>query len=87
MAQLAKVPVISAPACPSCRNRLTQLPLDDLFDDPNYQCPFCGEHMRMPRQILEKLFAEREELEALHAAENESLWDRFWRGFFELFGL
>lgn len=66
MAQLAQIGVIAAPACPGCRNRLTGLPLDELAENPEYQCPFCGEQMRIPQQILMKLIQQRDEQLAAH---------------------
>ena len=76
MAQLAQIGVISAPACPGCSNRLTGLPLDDLADDPNYQCPFCGEHMRIPQQILAKLIQQRDDYLAAHGHGERSFFQK-----------
>lgn len=59
--QLAQIGVVAAPACPGCRNRLSGLPLDELIEDPAYQCPFCGEHMRIPKKVLDTLIQQRDE--------------------------
>ena len=76
VAELAKIGVVAAPACPGCRNRLTGLPLDDLVDGAGYQCPFCGEQMRIPRRVIETLIQQREELRAAQNADKGSFWRR-----------
>lgn len=60
MSQLAKVATSSAPACPNCRNRVTDLDLDKLSGGAEHQCLFCGHQMRVPKALLDRLIAERE---------------------------
>lgn len=86
MSQIGQIGVVAAPACPGCRNRLTGLPLDELVDDPNYQCPFCGEHMKIPQQILEKLIQQRDELKAAQAQDQPSVFARVASIIKKLFG-
>lgn len=79
MSQLAKVATSSAPACPNCRNRVTDLDLDKLAVGGEHQCLFCGNTMRVPKALIEKLIAERE---AQKPPPPGSWWKRFlalWR--------
>lgn len=62
MAELAKVGLAAAPACPNCRNRFSDLPLDDLKPGDEVQCLFCGERIRIPAQLLTRLREQREAL-------------------------
>ena len=80
MSQLAKVATASAPACPNCRNRITDLDLDKLSAGAEHQCLFCGNCMRVPKALLDRLLAERE---AARAAEKPPLnwWQRLLRLF------
>jgi hypothetical protein len=78
MAQLAKLQLASAPACPNCRNRVTDLDLDALVDGGDHQCLFCSHTMRVPRQIVERLLAEREAFLATQGPP-PTLWMRFRR--------
>ncbi len=86
MAQLAKLQLASAPACPNCRNRVTDLDLDALIEGGEHQCLFCSHTMRVPRQIVERLIAERD---AFLAAQGPppGLWMRIRRFFLSLLGI
>lgn len=70
MAELAKVNLAAAPACPGCKNRLTDLPLDDLAAGDEYQCLFCSQVIRIPQQILDRLIEQRETLRREQASLN-----------------
>lgn len=86
MARLAQIGVASAPACPGCRNRLTGLPLDELAEGAGYQCPFCGQHMRIPQQVLQELIRQRDERLAEAAGSKGSFFQRLFRTIAALFG-
>ena len=62
MAELARIIPAVAVACPHCRARLSDLPLDELAQGASYDCPECGNTLRMPLQIVEKLIAQRDAL-------------------------
>lgn len=83
MSQLAKVELAAAPACPNCRNRVTDLDLDKLATNPEHQCLLCGHIMRVPKQILERLVAQREALKA--ALPPETWWSRLIQAVHRLF--
>lgn len=78
MSEIGQIGVIAAPACPGCRNRLTGLPLDELADGSAYQCPFCGEQMKIPQQVLGKLIAQRDELRAAQAQNEPSFLSKLF---------
>ena len=86
MAQLAKIGVAAAPACPGCRNRLTGLPLDELAAGAGYQCPFCGQHMRIPQQVLAELIRQRDERLAEQAKNKGGFFQRLFKTLASLFG-
>lgn len=71
MSQLAKIQTSAAPACPNCRNRVTDLDLDKLAGGGEHQCLFCGNTMRIPKALLDRLIAERD---AARAAEKPDSW-------------
>ncbi len=60
MAELARIIPAVAVACPHCRARLSDLPLDELARGASYDCPECGNTLRMPQPVVEKLLAQRE---------------------------
>lgn len=62
MAELARIIPAVAVACPNCRARLSDLPLDELAQGASYSCPECGDILRMPLAVLEKLIAQRDAL-------------------------
>ncbi len=64
MTELARIIPAVAVACPNCRARLTDLPLDELAQGASYSCPECGDVLRMPPAVLEKLMAQRDALAA-----------------------
>ncbi len=68
MAELARVGVAAAPACPNCKNRLSELPIDDLSGGDEYQCLFCSEIIRIPQQVLDRLREQREAFLREHGA-------------------
>lgn len=86
MAELAKVGVSAAPACPSCRNRFSGLDLDKLQAGDEYQCLFCSEVIRIPQQVIDRLLAQREAERAEQARLNPGLWQRVSNFFSRLFG-
>lgn len=86
MAELARVNVGLAPACPGCRNRLSDLPLDDLAAGDEYQCLFCSEVIRIPQQVLDRLIEQREAQRREQAALKPSLFQRISKVFRQLFG-
>lgn len=59
-AELAKVDVVATPACPNCRQRVSDLKLDQLAGGAEHQCLFCGHFMKVPKPILDKLIAQRD---------------------------
>jgi hypothetical protein len=75
MAELAKVALASAPACPNCRNRITDLDLDGLAAGAEHQCLFCGHTMRVPKALLDKLLAQRE-AERVARKASRNWWQR-----------
>lgn len=84
MTQLAKVDVAAAAACPNCRQRVTDLKLDELAAGAEHQCLFCGHFMRIPKPILDRLIAQREAARAAGAQES-SLFRRLAAFFSNLF--
>ena len=60
MEKLAKVGLAAAPACPNCRQRVTDLNLDELASGAEHQCLFCGNFMRVPKAILDRLIEQRD---------------------------
>ena len=58
--QFAKVDVAAAPACPNCRQRVTDMNLEQLAAGAEHQCLFCGHFMRVPQSILDRLIAQRD---------------------------
>lgn len=66
MAELARIRLAAAPACPNCRQRLEGLDLDALTGGSEIRCSSCGHAMRIPQAILDRL---REQREAERAAE------------------
>jgi tRNA(Ile2) C34 agmatinyltransferase TiaS len=86
MAELARVHVAAAPACPKCRNRLTDLPLDDMAAGDEYQCLFCSQVIRIPQAVLERLIEQREALRREQAQEQPNLFQRVALFFRRLFG-
>ena len=60
MEKLAKVNLAAAPACPNCRQRITDLNLDELASGAEHQCLFCGNFMRVPKSILDRLIEQRD---------------------------
>lgn len=85
MAELAKVSVAAAPACPSCRNRLSDLPLDELAAGDEYQCLFCSEIIRIPQQVLDRLIEQREARRREEASQRPGLFGRFFAALKKLF--
>lgn len=85
MEQLAKVDVLAAAACPNCRQRVTDLNLDELAGGAQHQCLFCGSFMNIPQSIIDKLLAQREMANAA-AQENRSLFSRLAAFFSRLLG-
>ena len=79
MAEFAKVGLAAAPACPNCKNRLSDLPLDDLKGGDQVQCLFCGESIRIPQQILDRLREQREAFRREQASLQPTLWQRITR--------
>ncbi len=79
MTELARIVPAIAVACPHCRVRLSDLPLDELAKGASYDCPECGNSLRMPQQVLEKLIAQREALAAEYPPEEKpvSFWQRW----------
>ena len=84
MAQLAKVDVLAAAACPNCRQRVTDLDLDEVDGGAQHQCLFCGHFMNIPQSIIDKLVAQREAALAAQQ-ENSSFFDRVIAFFASLF--
>ena len=84
MAQLAKIDVLAAAACPNFRQRVTDLDLDEVAGGGQHQCLFCGHFMNIPQSIVEKLVAQREA--ALAERQNDSFFDRIVAFFASLFG-
>jgi hypothetical protein len=60
VSQLAKVDLAAAPACPNCRQRVSDLNLDELAAGAEHQCLFCGHFMKVPKSILDRLVAQRD---------------------------
>jgi len=85
MAHLAKLQLASAPACPNCRNRVTDLDLDAMSNGGEHQCLFCNHTMRVPKQIVERLMAERDAFLAAQPPPS-TLWSRIRRFFSLLLG-
>ena len=84
MAQLAKIDVLAAAACPNCRQRVTDLDLDEVAGGGQHQCLFCGHFMNIPQSIVEKLVAQREA--ALAEQQDDSFFGRIVAFFASLFG-
>jgi predicted RNA-binding Zn-ribbon protein involved in translation (DUF1610 family) len=60
--QLARLNLAAAPACPNCRERITNLDLDNTEPGDEHQCLLCGHVLRIPGAVLERLRAQRAEL-------------------------
>lgn len=86
MSELAKVSLATAPGCPNCKQRLSDLPLDSLSPGDMVQCLFCGEKIRIPQQVLERLRAQRDEILREQARLRPGLWQRFTRFLGKLLG-
>ena len=86
MAELARVGVAAAPACPNCKNRLDDLPLDDLAAGDEYQCLFCSQQIRIPKPVLARLIEQRELLRSAQDEAKPSLFQRLAQFFQGLFG-
>lgn len=84
MSQLAKIQTSAAPACPNCRNRITDLDLDKLAGGAEHQCLFCGNTMRVPKALLDRLIAERDAARA-DEKKPDSLWDSLKKAVLSLF--
>jgi len=85
MTELARVQVGAAPACPGCKNRLTDLPLDDLAAGDEYQCLFCSQVIRIPQQVLDRLIEQREALRREQAQNNPGFFQKIADFFKRLF--
>lgn len=81
MAEFAKVSLAAVPGCPNCKNRLSDLPLDNLSAGDTVQCLFCSEKIRIPQQILDRLREQRDALLREQALRRPSLWQRIKRFF------
>lgn len=81
MAEFAKVSLAAAPGCPNCKNRLSDLPLDTLSAGDTVQCLFCGESIRIPQQVLDRLLEQREAQRREQALLRPTLWQRIKRLF------
>ncbi len=77
MTEFAKVGLAAAPGCPNCKNRMSDLPLDTLTAGDTVQCLFCGEKIRIPQQVLDRLKQQRDFLLAEEAARRKKL--TFWQ--------
>ena len=84
MERLARVDLAAAPACPNCRQRVTDLNLDELAGGAEHQCLFCGHFMRVPEALLKRLLEQREAARAAQAP--VSLWARLSGFLARLFG-
>lgn len=84
MERLARVDLAAAPACPNCRQRVTDLDLDELAGGAEHQCLFCGHFMRVPEALLQRLIAQRDAARASQAP--VSFWQRLSGFFASLFG-
>jgi hydrogenase maturation factor len=83
MSQLAKVQLAAAPACPNCRNQVTDLDLNRLAEGGEHQCLFCSHVMRVPKQIIQRLIAQQESLQ--DCRQLDSPWVRLKAFFVRLF--
>jgi hypothetical protein len=86
MAKLAQVGVAAAPACPKCRNRITNLPLDELSGGDEIQCIFCSEVFRIPQQVLDRLIEQRDAFRREHASQRSGFFQRIADFFRRIFG-
>ncbi|MGE0494551.1 MAG: hypothetical protein AB7S38_35405 [Vulcanimicrobiota bacterium] len=84
MERLARVDLAAAPACPNCRQRVTDLDLDELAGGAEHQCLFCGHFMRVPETLLKRLIAQRDA--ALAAQAPLSFWQRLSGFLARMFG-
>ena len=80
---MAKIATSAAPACPNCRNRVTDLDLDKLSGGAEHECLFCSHKMRVPKALLDRLIAERE---AAKPPPKESIFSSIKRAVLRLFG-
>ncbi len=85
VSKLAKIQTSAAPACPNCRNRVTDLDLDKLAAGAEHQCLFCGNTMRVPKALLDRLMAERDAARAAQKADSwwariKNAWLGLWKG-------
>lgn len=85
MARLAQIKLAAAPACPTCRRPVVDLPLDD-GPTGEHQCSFCGNAMRIPEAIRQRLIEQRDQARAAEAAEKRSPWWRLLEQLRRLFG-
>ncbi|HIB68366.1 MAG TPA: hypothetical protein EYO33_25545 [Phycisphaerales bacterium] len=85
MAQIGRIDMGAAPACPNCRQRVTDLNLDEIANGAEHQCLFCGHFMRVPKSVIDRLIEQREKARAAGAVEKESLWSRMVAFFSNLF--
>lgn len=86
VAEFAKVSLAAAPGCPNCKNRLSNLPLDTLAAGDKVQCLFCGEQIRIPQQVLDRLREQHEAMLREQARLRPTLWKRIIRFFSRLVG-
>lgn len=84
MAELAKLSLAAAPACPNCRERITNLDLDSMAPGDEHQCMACGHVLRIPGAVLERLIAQRDA--ELADAKPAGLLERILEFFARLFG-
>jgi hypothetical protein len=86
MARLAQIGVAAAPACPKCRNRITNFPLDELSGGDEIQCLFCSETFRIPQQVLDRLIEQRNSLEHERAGQQYTFFQRIVDFFRRIWG-
>ena len=71
MAELAKIDLAIAPACPNCRQRILDMDLDKVADGAEHQCLFCGHCMKVPKSILDRLLVQRDAARAAGATQGK----------------
>lgn len=86
MAELARIGVAAAPACPQCKNKITNLDLDKLQGGDEIQCLFCSEVFRIPQQILDRLIEQRDQFLREQQAQNPGFFSKIAAFFRSLFG-
>lgn len=85
MAELAKLNLAAAPACPNCSERILDLNLEKVAAGAEHRCRNCGHTLRVPKAILDRLIAQRQAgLEP--NSETESFLGRILAFFSRLFG-